>query len=168
MQTYLIITAIVIMVIILLNVIKSKPKPKSKPKTMLDELTNIADKWKTDELQNNGNMKEIYEAIKPLSNEGTDKDIMPEGTGEFGLEITNPIPVDTIFGSYAYLGQLRTLQGKSVEYERIGSMHTPNIKAIIDGYKIKSAGKEIATIYICPYNKKNSERAPKGFNLSPS
>ena len=102
-----------------------------------------------------------------MENKGTDKDVMPEGYGEFGLEITNPIPVHTVAGNQIYLERLHTADGVKVTYKRIGSMRAPNIPSIIDGYTIFAKGKEIATLYICPYNKKNSEKAPKGFQLAP-
>ena len=33
-------------------------------------------------------------------------------------------------------------------------------------YQVTRDGEVIATLYISPYNKKNSERPPKGFKLS--
>lgn len=99
-----------------------------------------------------------------MGEQGTDLDMMPEGIGEFGLEITNPIPTSTVYGSNAYLGRL-THDGIKVGYDRIGSMSAENIPNIIDGYTITKNGNEIATLYLCPYNKKTSEKAPKGFQL---
>jgi len=96
---------------------------------------------------------------------GTEEDTMPEGYGEFGLEITNPIPVNSILGNKLYLDRLWTDNGVKITYERIGSMRAPNISSIIDGYRIYARGEKIATLYICPYNKKISERAPEGFIL---
>ncbi len=97
---------------------------------------------------------------------GTDQDEMPEGYGEFGLEITNPVPTASIPESYFYLQNLRTTSGSNVIFDRIGSMRAPNIQATVDGYKILCNGSQIATIYICPYNKRTSKKAPKGFKLA--
>lgn len=97
---------------------------------------------------------------------GTDQDEMPEGYGEFGLEITNPIPTASIPESYFYLQNLKTASGSDVTFDRIGSMRAPNIQSTIDGYNISCNGSQIATIYICPYNKKTSKKAPKGFKLA--
>ncbi len=109
---------------------------------------------------------EITREFSKSSNpDGTDKDEMPEGYGEFGLEITNPIPTSSIPDSYLYLGRLRTLSGSEVTFDRIGSMNAENIKSTIDGYNLSADGKNIATVYICPYNKKTSSKAPKGFKL---
>lgn len=99
---------------------------------------------------------------------GTDQDTIPEGFGEFGLELTNPIPVHTIIGNRVYLDKLRTLDGKKVEYERQGSTHCGNIKNCIDIYNITVESIFVAKLYISPYNRKNSERAPKGFILASS
>jgi len=96
---------------------------------------------------------------------GTDKDEMPEGFGEFGLEITNPIPASSIPDGYFYLNRLRTQSGSQITYDRIGGMKAPNIKHTIDAYKISAKGKQVAIIYICAYNKKTSSKAPKGFKL---
>ena len=52
-----------------------------------------------------------------------------------------------------------------VRYERKGSTGAANIKNPIDIYDIFEDEKKIATLYISPYNKKNSTNAPKGFNL---
>ena len=112
-------------------------------------------------------MKGLFEVMEKLNEGGTNQDVMPDGYGEFGHEITNPIPVNTIIGSFAYLGKLRTTKGTKVQYRRIGPRSTPNIDQIIDEYEILDNGQKIATLFICPYNKKNSDRPPKGFKLSP-
>ncbi len=99
------------------------------------------------------------------SRSGTDQDEMPQGYGEFGLDKTNPIPVRSVPESYNYLKRLRTSNGGNLTYDRIGSMKAPNIEQIIDAYNLYLDNKKIATIYICPYNKKTSSKAPKGFKL---
>ena len=106
------------------------------------------------------------EFSKTSNPSGTDKDEMPEGYGEFGLEITNPIPASSIPDSYFYLNRLRTQNGSEITYTRAGSMFAPNIKHAVDAYHISANGRKIATIYICAYNKKTSSKAPKGFKLS--
>jgi hypothetical protein len=125
-------------------------------------------------LCSNRNVKSGYNALLKQAREyaqliggeyATDADVMPEGVGEFGLEISNPIPVCSIPDSANYLRRLRTADGTSITYKRIGSTRVSNIKQIIDGYRIFVNGQQIAIIYICPYNKKNSLKAPKGFVL---
>jgi hypothetical protein len=106
------------------------------------------------------------EFSKSMNPRGTDQEEMPEGYGEFGLEITNPIPVSSIPDSYFYLQKLKTTNGETITFNRIGSMQAPNITNLIDAYKIFVNGKPRATIYICPYNKETSTKAPKGFKLT--
>lgn len=155
MITFLIITGIVIAVFIAMNLIKIKPKEK--PKSIMDVLNEDPEFQK---------MKKLFDVMSELNEGGTDQDTIPDGYGEFGHDLTNPIPVNTVFGNRAYLGMLRTLDGRKVEYERLGSTSTPNIEDLIDIYRISIDGKEIATLYISPSNKKNSERPPRGFKLS--
>jgi hypothetical protein len=155
MVAFLVVTAFIIIVIVLLNFIKTKPKGKSK--SVMDV---IKEDSKFQELEG------LFKVMEKLNETGTDQDIMPDGYGEYGLDLTNPIPVNTVFGSIAYLGRLRTMDGIKVQYERVCSTSSPNIDQIIDEYKILVNQRAIATLYICPYNKKNSERPPKGFKLS--
>lgn len=98
--------------------------------------------------------------------EEIEKDTIPGGFGEFGHEMTNPIPVNTISGSLAYLEKLQTLDGNKVKYKRTGSTRVPNINKPVDAYKIFDKGEVIATLYINAYNSQNSEKPPEGFKLS--
>lgn len=154
MINYLIVTSTVICLLILIKVFIGGIK--SKPKSAWDRLNSNPEFKK---------MKELYEIMHELNTEGTDQDIIPEGFGEFGHDVTNPIPVNTIFGNTAYLGRLRTFDDIKVRYERLGSTGAANIKNPIDIYDIYDEEKKIATLYLSPYNKKNSTIAPKGFKL---
>ena len=102
-----------------------------------------------------------------LAGKGCDTDEIPEGIGEFGLEITNPIPVNGISENEIYLSRLKTSDGDSITWEREGSGKVENIadgSSPIDIYKIyNSSGDYFSTLYICPYNKKTSDKIPVGF-----
>ena len=52
-------------------------------------------------------------AASSLAGKGCDTDEIPEGIGEFGLEITNPIPVNGIPENEIYLSRLKTSDGDS-------------------------------------------------------
>lgn len=132
------------------------PNRRKKPATMGDLI------------MSNETMKffsELHTLMQAMSKEGTDLDEIPEGIGEFGHDITNPIPVNTIFGNTSYLNRLRTADGKEIRYERLGSGGAENIDGPIDIYDIFCGSEKIATLYIHPYNRKDSEKAPKGFKL---
>lgn len=131
-------------------------KRSRKPKTVRD-LLNENPRFRE--------MSNVFNALSELNVDGTDEDAIPDGYGEFGLEVTNPIPVKTVFGSISYLRKLQMLDGTKVTYERLGSARAPNNDNPIDLYEISANGQQITTLYVSPYNKRNSERAPNGFKL---
>lgn len=111
--------------------------------------------------------KELFEAMSLMSDDGVDADEMPNGRGEFGMTSSNPIPCKTVFGSTAYLGSLRTLDGSKVVYERVGSVSSDVSTRPVDAYELSHPnGKKLATIFISPYQKRISNKAPKGFKLA--
>lgn len=161
MATYFIVTTIIVAIILLLRFINKKEPIITRKKSEM-----IVQNLEANPIPKEA--QELYELLK-LTNQnkgGTDQDVIPEGYGEFGLEVTNPIPVNTIFGSNDYLKRLRTLEGKPVQNNRTGSIGARNIEDLIDEYEISVDGQFITHIYICSEHKKNSERAPKGFKLS--
>ena len=154
MNTYLIVTLIVIVVISAMHFIK--PTKRNQPKSIMDEL-NVNPKFQE--------MKGLSEIMQSMNGDGTGEDEIPEGYGEFGYELTNPIPVNTTFGSTSYLEKLKTINSLKVSYDRIGSYSSPVSIHPVDGYKISLDGKNLATLYISCYHKKNSEKAPKNFKI---
>lgn len=110
-------------------------------------------------------MKDLFEIMKEMNEDGTDQDTIPNGYGEFGYELTNPIPVNTTYGNTAYFAKLRTMDNTKVSYERLGSMSSPISNHPVDAYKVLANEKAIATLYISSYHKRNSEKAPKNFKL---
>ena len=129
----------------------------------------LFDKFKKKE--NNPDIEDLLnlmsDAASSLAGKGCDTDEIPEGIGEFGLEITNPIPVKGIPENETYLSRLKTLDGDSITWEREGSGKADNIEdggSPIDRYKIyNSNGDYYSTLYICPYNQKTSDKIPVGF-----
>ncbi len=107
--------------------------------------------------------KEIFNLMSEMNKDGCSTDEIPEGFGEFGLEPTNPIPVNTIQGSILYLGGLRAMDNTRVNNKRLGSLGVENIQKPIDKYIITHQnGDELAIIYISPYQAINSKKAPRG------
>ncbi len=98
--------------------------------------------------------------------DGVDTDDIPKGYGPFGLCETNPVPTDGVPGSNDYLSRLRTKDGRPIESSRIGCTGAPDVTSgIIDIYRIRSGDENLGTVYLCPYHKKNSRKAPEGFQL---
>jgi hypothetical protein len=98
--------------------------------------------------------------------QGVYTDDLPTGYGEFGLTLTNPIPTLSALQSHFYLKRLR-YAGKPVEAVRVGSFKSEVTAGSVDGYKINVDGKPVTTLYLCPYHKRNSRKAPRGFSLNP-
>ena len=110
--------------------------------------------------------KDLYERLSLMCEDGVDADELPNGQGEFGMTASNPIPCKTTFGSTAYLARLRTLDGTKVVYERLGHVRSDVIPHPVDFYAISHPnGQELATLYISPYQKRISNKAPRGFKL---
>ena len=98
--------------------------------------------------------------------DGVDTDDIPQGYGPFGLCKTNPVPTRSVPGSNEYLSRLRTKDGRPIESSRIGSMSAPDVTSgMVDMYSISSGDVNLGTVYLCPYHKKNSGKAPEGFRL---
>lgn len=96
---------------------------------------------------------------------GIDLDELPNGFGEFGLTKTNPIPTISADGSTDYLSRLRYKE-QTISYNRTGSVTENEVtNAPIDVYAITYLEKSLGNIYICPYHRRNSKKAPKGFEF---
>lgn len=123
-----------------------------------------------------GRMKAIGESIpseleqelsrlRRIWSSGTTTDSIPGGYGDYGLVATNPIPTVCIRGSERYLAKLR-FAGAPVKHSRAGSVGSEVTGGSIDVYKLSQHGRDVGTIYICPYHRRDSKKAPKGFSLS--
>lgn len=95
---------------------------------------------------------------------GVRSDEIPDGHGEYGLSVSNPIPTISVRGSNHYLASLR-YQGKPVEANRLGSTSCEITPGNIDIYTLSIGGESVGKVFICPYHKRNSKKAPRGFTL---
>ena len=99
--------------------------------------------------------------------DGVDTDDIPKAYGPFGLCKTSPIPTRSVPGSKAYRENLRTKDGRRVTATRMGSTSAEDVTSgMIDIYQLSADGLAVATIYICPYHKRNAAKAPDGFYLA--
>jgi hypothetical protein len=99
--------------------------------------------------------------------DGVDTDDIPKGYGPYGLCKTNPVPTRGVPGSNEYLSRLRTSDGEKIDSSRIGSTRAEDVTSgAIDMYSISRGGVSLGTIYLCPYHKRNSSKAPEGFRLA--
>lgn len=98
---------------------------------------------------------------------GCDTDEIPGSYGKFGHSLTNPVPTKGIIGSNSYLGRLRLPSGEDIQWKRVGSRTSQNIKDVIDEYELLDKSESrIGIIFICPYHQRNSEKSPTGFILA--
>src|SRR6218665_3348538 len=114
---------------------------------------------------------ELLKAIVPFQVEaraaGADTEDIPKASGPFGLCNTNPIPTRSVAGSNGYLESRRTKDGRRVTANRMGSTSAEDVTSgMIDIYQLSADGQPAATIYVCPYHKRNSAKAPDGFYLA--
>lgn len=108
----------------------------------------------------------ILQMANEMSNDGCDTDEIPEGYGEFGREVTNPVPIKGVPAIDGYLRSLKHVSGERFTYKRIGSTSADNIKNPIDIYVITSeSGQKLGIIYISAYHKRTSQKAPKDFYI---
>ena len=135
----------------------------------------------------------MHEMIISSEHDNSNLDQNPDGFGEFGLDKTNPIPVNGIDNIPAYIDKLRyeytsvsgsgTKTYNPVTFQRtidsdetiIGSSKplnepiaastsSPNIKGHIDVYNLYSfGGNKLAKIYINCYSLITSNKVPNGF-----
>jgi len=110
----------------------------------------------------NAEMKQHLAQMEAIYAEGTYEDSITGGYGEFGLTVTNPIPMISVRGSNKYLSKLY-FRGQEVKNTRSGSTSSPVTKGKLDIYALSVNGKEVGTIYICPYHRRNCKTAPDGF-----
>lgn len=107
---------------------------------------------------------ELFFASVLENPQATDQDEIPGATGRFGHDISNPIPIHGVPNSKFYLNKLRQADGQPINFQREGSTSHESINLPIDQYLIFDLDdEEVARIYISPYHKKCSEKAPDGF-----
>ena len=107
------------------------------------------------------------ESIKNQISNKTPIDKLKNGSGEFGRDPNNPIPVNGPTGEIKYLNRLRSKNNKPFIYHRIGSIVPKNFDYPIDAYELVSKdGEEWAVLFFDIYWPKRSTLYPKGLNIS--
>ena len=131
---------------------------KSKKSSEEDEVSKIFNKV----IERKKTLDDLISS-KSISMSGGDQ--IPGAHGRFGLDVTNPIPVEGFTGLDNYLLHLSNSCGKKISWNRLGSTSSDNIDGMIDIYiPVDSSGKEYPRLYICMYCENTSEKIPAGFN----
>jgi hypothetical protein len=94
---------------------------------------------------------------------GADVDENTNRFGEFGLTLTNPVPVNAPIGEVIYLSALRSNDDSRVLFHRIGSLNE------VDVYETVTAdGNRWDLLYCDMYHPRKSKKAPRGYKIEPS
>lgn len=87
-------------------------------------------------------------------------------TGRFGLDATNPIPLNGIDRINDYFRRLRFINGERVLFERLGSVGAENLPFPVDKYLIGTQeNPESDVFYVYAYHGNMANKAPEGFRL---
>ena len=93
-------------------------------------------------------------------------DEIPQGTGTFGLDKTNPVPVYGVPENEKYLSKLRLSNGDRIRWRRIKSLEIASINKPIDEYEIFNMNGDTITLYIFLHTiLKHQGIAPAGFKI---
>jgi len=130
--------------------------------------------------------------IKMSDHDDSGQDINPNGFGRFGLDKTNPIPVNGLDNIPAYMDKIRyqyvsqksgNITYNPITYERTSEndgfqvgdekpsselmaagVDVDNIKGTVDVYNLYSIGnKLLGKVYVNGYSLKTSNKIPEGF-----
>lgn len=137
-------------------------------------------------------VSQMNDFIKMSDHDDSGQDINPNGFGRFGLDKTNPIPVNGLDNIPAYMDKIRyqyvsqkngNTTYNPVSYERTSEndgfqvgddkpagelmaagVDVDNIKGTVDVYNLYSIGnKLLGKVYINGYSLKTSNNIPEGF-----
>ncbi len=86
---------------------------------------------------------------------------VPGSTGEFGLEVSNPIPVNGFFGEVVYLSALAVEGANHVYAHRLGSIGEVDVFEVVG-----SNGEGWSILYFNYYFPSKSNELPRGFQAS--
>ena len=91
---------------------------------------------------------------------GEDCDVLSQGSGRFGHDMGNPIPVNGPFGEMTYLSRLRLRStGSMVFFTRLKRSAASTIELV------NVSGKVVDYLYLDMYHPRASRRYPEGYTL---
>lgn len=103
----------------------------------------------------------LPEPITQVIKAGVACDVVPGASGKFGLEPSNPIPVNGAIGELAYLSRLETTQGERLLFHRIGAIDQIDV---FEG--VTYSGSAWFVFFVDMYHPRRSRRAPEGFRVA--
>ncbi len=129
-------------------------------KINLENILKIADKFGVEKVS------EIAKYVA-ANYQATYLDEIPEGSGKFGFDKNNPIPIFGIPGNEIYLSKLCLVaDSEKIKWERTGSVLSKTINLPVDEYKIFDCENNfISFLYFSSYHWKTSNQLPNGFSF---
>jgi hypothetical protein len=98
------------------------------------------------------------EPLRNMIQAGAAVDKLPDASGEFGRDASNPIPVNGSLGEVVYLSTLRTSDGLPIVAHRVATANR------IDAYEVFAIGSgDWDLLYFDPYHPRKSKLTPDGF-----
>ena len=92
---------------------------------------------------------------------GEDCDVLSQGSGRFGHDMGNPIPVNGPFGEMTYLSRLRLRSTGSMVF-----FHKVETIGRVDKFELVNvSGKVVDYLYLDMYHPRASRRYPEGYTL---
>ncbi len=98
----------------------------------------------------------VWNAMK----QGGAVDTIPGAKGDFGHEITNPIPVNGTLGELTYLSRLLTSSGEKIFFHRLGSIDTIDIFETVS-----QSGDDWDVLFVDLYHTRKTRLAPKNYKF---
>jgi len=112
------------------------------------------------ENMHNENERESRRKIKPQL------DTVPQASGRFGYDKTNPIPVCMPAGERDYLSRLRCRCGEPFMFHRKGSFGSGPDKHVMDGYELICRNRlHHITLYMDMYHAGPSSQVPEELTI---
>ncbi|MBQ3395695.1 MAG: hypothetical protein IJG34_06250 [Synergistaceae bacterium] len=137
-----------------------------KKERSIEDMYNDIGRFSNDDDMQNEQLLELakydrtYLQVWNLMKKGGNVDVVPNAYGEFGHDITNPVPVNGVVGEITYLSRLLTSSGEKVFFHRLGSINT------IDVFEIVSqSGLEWDILYLDMYNTRKTRFVPKNYQF---
>jgi hypothetical protein len=112
--------------------------------------------FESEELQLSG----YSDALKEMITAGADVDVIENAFGNFGLILTNPIPVNGPIGEVIYLSSLRHLGKTRILFHKIGSLDGIDIFE-----SVSMDGKNWDIFYLDMFHPRKSKKFPKGYSI---
>jgi hypothetical protein len=133
---------------------------RKKSRRLSPGLARIFEKLQTiieDENLQNESMPELIKAEIDWSKS---VDTVPNSWGEFGRNLSNPIPVNGPLGEILYLSSIRLNDGRRIAFHRLGSVNE------VDVFETVSFdGDAWSVLYVNMYYARKSKRTPEGFQF---